>query len=161
MTPLSARLLAVAAMAAFLTVAAASAVTVDPSNNSVFGNGVEAPPPGNRVAGSGTGLICIWAIQTSVLEMGRRCGIPRNPAFEAELERAIGRLEDYARRQSPDGAAFMANYRPRLVDQDAGLCGAEATRMYADMSRATPEAIRTETDRFLATHPSVEWGTCL
>ena len=55
----------------------------------------------------------------------------------------------------------MADYRAGQIEGEAQLCHADATGMYAQMTRTTPEAVRGETDRLLASSPRVEWGTCL
>ncbi len=124
---------------------------------------VENPPiVMHGAAGSGTGLICDWAIQATVLETGRRCPGPRDARMEEALAYSVERIEDYARRQSPQGAALMASYRARQIENDARRCDAVALHFYADAaSRVSPEQLRRDTDRLLATSPPVEWGTCL
>lgn len=119
------------------------------------------PPPGQQIWSPSTGLICIWAIEASLLEVGRRCDGPRNLAFEAELAESVTRIEDYARRQSPQTAAFMADYRARLIEQDAEACNVDALGMYRAMSSISPDRLRGEMEELLASSPPVEWGTCL
>ena len=135
----------------------ATAVTVSPGSARM--NDPPAAEP--RIVGGRAGLVCIWAIYATLLEVGKRCGGARNDPFEAELERSVSRLEDHARRRSPAGAALMADYRARRIDGDAQLCHSDALGMYAQMARVAPEAVRGETDRMLASSPPVEWGSCL
>jgi hypothetical protein len=122
-----------------------------------------ADPPAaeSDVVGGGAGLICLWAIFATMAEVGRRCDVPRNAPFEAELERSASRLENYARRRAPAEAAFMADYRARQIDGDAQLCSPDALAMYGQMARARPAALRGEADRLLASSPPVAWGSCL
>ena len=122
---------------------------------------VADPAPVVQAAAPGTGLICIWAIQATLLEVGKSCDGPRNLAFEAELARSVSRIEGYALRQSPGGAGGMANYRMQRLERDAAACEPDALEMYREMSRTPPETLRAETERLLASSPAVEWGTCL
>ena len=134
----------------------AAAMAVSPGSARI------ADPPAAEPQEVGrAGLICVWAINASMVEVGRRCGGPRNAPFQAELERSVARIEDYARRQSRERAASMADYRARLIVGDAHLCHPDALDMYRHMGRAAPEALRGETDRLLASSPAIEWGACL
>lgn len=119
------------------------------------------PPSVAPIWAPTTGLICIWGIEATLLEVGRRCGGPRNIAFDAALADSVSRIEDYARRQSPREAAFMADYRAHQIEHDAEICNADALGMYRDMSTVPAETLRAETDRLLASSPRVEWGACL
>lgn len=126
-------------------------------------SGAQTPetPVGRELAGPRTGLICVWAIYATMLEVSRRCEAPRNAAFEAELARSVSQMEEYAERQSQAGANVMASYRARQIEHDAGICHPDALAMYTHMARTPPEAMRSETARLLASSPPVEWGTCL
>ena len=111
--------------------------------------------------GPNVGLICVWAIHAGMLEMGRRCGVTARPAFLAELERSVARMEDYARRQSPARAADMAAYRQREIVGDTRLCSVDAIASYNDLSGIDLARIRRDTDELLARSPAVELGdTC-
>lgn len=137
----------------------AAAMTVSPGSARI------ADPPAAEQEGLGrAGLLCVWAVNASLVEVGRRCGGPRNAPFQAELERSVSRLEDYARRHSTEGAALMAEYRARAIVGDAQLCGSDMLELYQQVSERAPGAPGTllgETDRLLASSPPVEWGTCL
>jgi hypothetical protein len=135
----------------------AAAMTASPGSAGV----TEPPPVGREMAGRDTGLICIWGIYASMLEVGRQCEVSRNAAVEAELARSVSLLEDYSRRRSPEGAAHMAAYRARQIDGERRLCHADPIRMYEEFSRVDPALIRRETEGLLAASPPVEWGTCL
>lgn len=121
----------------------------------------DPPAPESQVVAGRPGLLCLWAIYATVAEVGRRCGGARNAPLEAELDRTVLRLEDYARRRAPEQAAFMADYRARQIEADAQLCTADALAFYGEIARATPEALRDDTDRLLGSSPPVEWGACL
>lgn len=141
--------IALVLLAAAMTAAPGSARIADP------------PATEPQVAGGRVGLICLWAIHATMAEVGKRCDLARNAPVEAELERSASRIEDYARRQSPAGAALMASYRARQIDGDARLCEPDALTMYRLVTQTTPETVRDETDRLLASSPRVEWGDCL
>ena len=134
-----------------------AAMTASPGSAGVM----EPPPVGQEITGGDAGFICIWGVYASMLEVGRQCRVQRIPAYEAELARSVSLMEDYARRRSPEGASHMADYRARQIDGEQRLCHADAEGMYRDLSRADPQLIRADTDRFLASSPPVEWGTCL
>jgi hypothetical protein len=121
----------------------------------------EPPAVGQELAGSGTGLVCRWAIYASMLEVGRQCGINRDTAIEAEFARSVSAMEAYARRRSPEGAAMMDSYRARQIDRGRMLCHADALDMYRHIASVDPRDVRADTDRFLAASPPVEWGDCL
>jgi len=122
-----------------------------------------ADPPAaeSQVVPGRPGLLCLWAIYATVAEVGRSCGGARNAPLEAELGRTVLRLEDYARRQAPEQAVFMADYRARRIEADAQLCTADALALSGEIARATPTALRGDTDRLLGSSPPVEWGACL
>jgi hypothetical protein len=136
-------------LAAAMTASSGSARMTDP------------PAAEPAIVGGRAGLICVWAIYATMSEVAKRCGGASNAPFEAELERSISRLEDYARRRSPAGAVLMSDYRTRHIAGDAQLCHSDALEMHAQMARVAPEAVRGETDRMLASSPPVEWGSCL
>jgi hypothetical protein len=143
------RAVALALLAAAMSVSPGSARMYDP------------PAAQSEVVGPRTGLICVWAIYAAMAEVGRKCGVARNAPFEAELARSVSRMEDYARRQSPEGAAAMADYRARQIDGGAEICVPDGLTMYRQMAQASPDAVRDAADRLLASSPPVEWGTCL
>ena len=153
------RLLAVVALAAILT-ATAGARLAEPSGNAFELNAQELntveidPAP----AAHGEGLICVWAIYSNLLEIGRRCGVTPSPAFQAELEGSVSRMEAYARRQSPARAADMAGFRRREIVGDTRLCDADAVGTYHELSRTDPARVRQDVDEMLARSPPVEWG---
>jgi len=143
------RAVAVALLAAAMTVSPGSARIADP------------PAGESQLAATNAGLICLWAIYATMAEVGRRCGVDRNPPFEAALERSVSRMEDYARQRSAEGAAMMADYRAHQIDGTAQICVPDARVMYRQMALASPEAVRDAADSLLPSSPPVEWGTCL
>ena len=141
---------------AFLLAALAGSVIAATGNV-----GVADPSPAEAEPEQGrAGFICLWAIYATMAEVGRRCAGAGNAAADAELERAAARLEDYARRHSPAGAAVMARYRASQIEGHAGICGADALQMHEHIARAAPANLSREIDRLLASSPPVEWGTC-
>jgi hypothetical protein len=142
---------------AFLVLLAA-AMAVSPGSARIADPPVAAAREGPR---GNAGLICLWGIYAAMVEVGKRCDVARNAAFEAALEGSISSLEDYARLRSPEGAAFMAAYRTHQIEGRARICDPDALRMYEGMSRAPPRAVRREADRLLESSPPVEWGACL
>lgn len=155
---LGGRLLAVAGTVGIATAAVSSALVVDPLVNRAYEIDVNMSP--TRRAPH-AGLICTWAIAASMVEVGRQCGVQRNAAFETEVARTVSLIEDYVRQRSPEGVGNMADYRARHIDGDRRLCHADPITMYQQLSRADPQMIREDIDRFLATSPPVEWGDCL
>lgn len=148
------RLLAVAAASAAFTAAAGARMATPPAGAPEL-NTVEInpPPPVPR-----EGLICVWAIYANILEIGRRCGVTPNPAFQAELEGSVARMEAYARRQSPARAADMAVWRQREIVGDTRLCDADAVRSYDEFARLDLARVRQDVDEMLARSPPVDWG---
>ena len=164
MVPLGARLLAVAAAMAVFTAAAAARIVAPPGNGTdsksfelnvaelnTVGDDPGAIPPN-------VGLICVWAIYANELEVGRRCGVTPSPAFQAELEGAVARMEAYARRQSPARAADMADFRQREMVGDTRLCDPDTVNAYEEFSRLDLARLRGDVDEMLARSPPVEWG---
>ena len=158
MVPFGGRLLTIFGLAAFLTVATASAVIADPPANAPMGNNVGAQA---KASGSQAGLLCSWSILAVMVEVGKQCQVAHNAAMQVEMERTVSLIEAYVRQRSPERTAFMADYRARQRAAGAGICRDVALDMYENFSRATPDAFRRETDRFLATSPPVETGDCL
>ncbi len=151
-------------MRALVLILLAGAMNAPGSTNPTDPPDTAAPHPGllgREAAGSDTGLICVWAIHATVLQVGRQCSVSRSAAVETELARGVAAMEAYARRQSPQGAVVMDRYRATQIDHQAGLCHADPIEMYRQVSQVPPEVIRGETERLLATSPPVEWGTCL
>jgi len=151
------RLLVVAATVAALTAAAGARMVAPPGNES------EADRAGLNTVGDnpappvqGEGLLCPWAIHASLLEVGRRCGVTANPAFQAELERSVSLMEAYARRQSPARAAEMAAWVRREVNGDARLCDAEMVATYNGLGPSELARLRQDTDNLLAGSPSLD-----
>ncbi|HYI49288.1 MAG TPA: hypothetical protein VEX35_12575 [Allosphingosinicella sp.] len=145
------RIAALALLAAAMAVSPGSARIADP------------PAREQQVVGR-AGLLCVWAVNASLVEVGRRCAGARNAPFQAELERSVSRLEDYTRRHSTEGAALMAEYRARQIVGDAQLCHPDTLELYQQASEGAAGALGAllgETDRLLASSPPVEWGTCL
>ncbi|HYD13719.1 MAG TPA: hypothetical protein VEC11_12800 [Allosphingosinicella sp.] len=153
---MGARLLIVAAAAGALTATAGARMIAPPGNESEADRlelntaGDNSPSPSQR-----EGLLCPWAIHANMLEVGRRCGVTANPAFQAELERSVSLMEAYARRQSPARAAEMAAWVQREVNGDARLCDPEMVAAYSELGPAELARLRQDTDNLLAGSPSL------
>lgn len=152
--------LGVAAMATIFTAGAGAHMVAPPADRPDINTfNVEGEEAG---AAPNVGLICVWAINASMLEVGRRCGVTANPALLGELERSVSRMEDYARRQSPARAADMAAYREREITGDTQLCSSDIVAGYNSVTEQDIARIRQDTDALLARSPAVEWGdTCV
>ena len=148
------RLLAVAATTAFLTAAAGARMAAPPGDAPQL-NTAEINPPAPVPR---EGLICVWAIYANFLEIGRRCGVTPNPAFQTALEGSVARMEAYARRQFPARAAEMAAWRQREIIRDARLCDADSVGSYNDFAQLDPARVRGDVDEMLARSPPVDWG---
>jgi hypothetical protein len=155
-------------MAAAITAAASARIAPPPGDEPDYNayelNRAElntvGDDPGARPAN--VGLICVWAIHASEVEVGRRCRVTPAPAFQAELESSVARMEDYARRHSPARAAQMAAYRQSEIVGDTRLCDADTVDTYNEFSHLDPARLRRDVDELLARSPAVEWGdTCV
>jgi hypothetical protein len=164
------RLLAVAAATAAFTVAAgarmAGPAAIAP-DNTVQLNMSDFDVAGERPNGRGpnVGLICVWAIDASLAEIGRRCGVAPTPAVQAALDNAVSRMEAYARVRSPEAAARMERYKQRAIIGDPRLCSSDMVDAFRRPSRDVDTDIaqaRRDVDQLLAQSPPVEWGdTCV
>ena len=122
-----------------------------------------APPAAaSESAQNRTGLTCAWTILRTAAEVGRRCRVPRNAGFQAELEDSVSRIETRARQSAPAVRAQMAERGRRIAGTPrARLCTRAAVSSYRDMTHGEPEAMRDETDRVISQPDRPEWGACL
>ena len=155
------RLLAVTAVAALATATAGAGVVARSGANPGINTTQANPSPPHP----DVGLICVWAIYAALAEIGRRCDVPPHPRALAETERAVARMEAYARMRSPDRAAWMARYKQDAIIGDPQLCSSDMADAFRRPVRDDNAAIvqaRSEIDALLARSPPVEWGnTCL
>lgn len=130
--------------------AAASAVAEKGSENS--------PHPVPR-----RGLICLAAIHHAMAEVGKRCLPGKNPAFQANLEAMIPRID----RRILQDPRFTPDILDRLMRQqngseltDAQFCGSDALELYTQMMARSGE-MHNEIEWTLARPGPAEWGACL
>jgi hypothetical protein len=108
-----------------------------------------------------TDLTCAWTMFRAAAETGRRCRVPHNAGFQAELEDSVSRIETRARQSWPAVGAQMADRGRRIAGTArARLCTRAALSAYRDMTQGEPEAMRDETDRVIALPGHPQWGTC-
>ena len=121
-----------------------------------------AEPPATAESPQGrTDLTCAWTMFRTAAEVGRRCHVPRNAGFQAELEDSVSRLETHVRQSAPAVRAQMAERGRRIAGTArVRLCTRAAVSSYRDMMQGEPEAMRDETDRVIALPGPPAWGAC-
>jgi len=108
-----------------------------------------------------TDLTCAWTMFRTAAEVGRRCRVPRNAGFQAELEDSVLRIETRARQSAPAVRAQMGERGRRIAGTArARLCTRAAVSSYREMMQGEPEAMRDETDRVISLPGRPEWGAC-
>ena len=143
-------------MRALIMMLLAGAMAVAPGSASIA-----EPPAAERPQGR-TDLTCAWAMFRAAAEVGRRCRVPRNAGFQAELEDSVSRIETHARQSAPAVRARMAERGRRIAGTArARLCTRAAVTSYREMTQGEPEALRDETDRVIALPGRPQWGACV
>lgn len=124
-----------------------------------------AKPQTPRQAPAGEGIVCAWAIYTTMASVGAKCFPGKNPRLQADLDDLVTKIDAYvlrnARSMSP---ALIADFKRRQghVDTPASeLCQGDAVTMYQAFERADWPRIRQELDKGLARDGEPTWGTCL
>jgi hypothetical protein len=116
----------------------------------------EAPP--------GEGVICSLGIYNAIAEVGRRCFAGRDPEFQAELGRAVARIDEYVLANSEWTADDLARFKrdqSRVGEPEATVCTDEMKGYYSYSASRGAEEIRTATDRLLERPGPPTWGDCL
>jgi hypothetical protein len=120
--------------------------------------------PERQARPAGEGVICLWGITNAAAEIGRRCRPGQSSAFQAELERSVGRVDAYVLRNSPATAEDIARFKREQglsETPQAQLCTGELIAFYDHLAARGPEALRSEVDRLLSRPGPPTWGDCL
>lgn len=111
-----------------------------------------------------TGVLCMWALVTAVAEVGRRCRAGEDPAFQAELDLSVERVDEFVRRNSdstPEQVAAFKREQGLVGAPAAQLCTGDPLQLYEAFASAGPDALRSSVDDLLARPGPPTWGTCL
>jgi hypothetical protein len=124
----------------------------------------EAPtsPPAMREPTMGT--ICAVALYSAVQEVGKRCFPGEDAEFQAELGRAVARLDSYMLSHSDmDQAALDSLKREQSLvgAPKAELCSGDPVGLYRAFAGQGSEYLRAETERITARPGPATWGDCL
>ena len=123
-----------------------------------------SPPPA-REPPPGEGVICAWAIYTTVAEVGGTCFPRENPALQAELRRSVSRIDAYVLRNSkgatPEQLTAFKRQQGHVGAPAARLCVADAIQLYRSLEKAGAAKLSAGVDAMLARDGEPTWGTCL
>jgi hypothetical protein len=110
----------------------------------------------------GEGVLCTWAFARAAAQIGRACDAGRDPEFQAELERTVGRFEAYARDAgwTPERIAQFEREQGSLPSRGGDVCTGEMTSLYHQMSARGPAALHAAVDRLVSRAGSPTWGDC-
>jgi hypothetical protein len=119
-------------------------------------------PPAVREPTMGT--ICALALYTVAQEVGKRCFPGEDSEFQAELDRAVARLDAFVLANSDMGQAGLA--RPKREQSlvgapEAELCSGDPVGIYKAFAAQGSEYLRAEAEMLTARPRPAVWGDCL
>ena len=106
------------------------------------------------------GVLCMWAIVSVASEVGQRCRPGRDPEFQAELERAVSRFDDYVLRNSDATQEGVARFKMEQRS-DPELCRGDGVGFYDHLASAGQQELREQIEVLLSRPGRPEWGDCL
>ncbi len=130
----------------------------------MVGASVAAQPPSEALVADTTGTICAVAIFHAMDEIGRRCFPGEDPAVQAALGAAAGRLDAHVVAKGAMSREENVAFGRQMSSRDeptAQLCSGDGPSMYRQVRSYGAEAIAAETDRLIARSEMPEWGSCL
>jgi hypothetical protein len=113
---------------------------------------------------AGEGVICALGISSAMKEVGDRCFAGQDPDFQAELARAVARLDEYVLTNSewtPSDLEAFKKDQSEVGAPEARLCREDLTRMYKEMAAQGPGPVKESTDELVARPGKPSWGDCL
>jgi hypothetical protein len=129
---------------------------------SAIANQNPIPPADGQEQRPAAGVLCVWAIVSVAAEVGRRCRPGGDPAFQAELERAVSRFDDYVLRNSdatPEGVARFKMEQGGADDPE--LCRSDGVGFYDHLASVGRQELREQIEVLLSRPGRPEWGACL
>jgi hypothetical protein len=125
---------------------------------------LRSPEMPTRVRPPGEGVICAMGLYNIIAEVGRRCMPGQDPAFQAELNRAITQIDDYVLRNSTLTPADLNRFKREqalLGAPEARLCRNDLIAQYRHAASMGGDRLREETRLLLARPGPPTWGDCL
>jgi hypothetical protein len=123
------------------------------------------PAPAPHEMPPGDGVLCAYAIYGSFAEVGERCDVHPDPAFQAELRRSATRLAAYIRANahwSEEKVDRFTKEQAQVGRPAAQLCTAETMGFYRQMAeRNTARQLAEGVDKTVARAGPPTWGLCL
>lgn len=123
-----------------------------------------ARPAPARERPAGEGVICALGIFSAMKEVGGRCFPGQDSDFQAELGRAVARLDEYVLTNSEWTAADLETFKKDQSEVGAPvsqLCREDLTVMYRHMAEGGPAPLKSGTDELVARPGKPSWGDCL
>ena len=113
----------------------------------------------------GEGVICGWAIYTALAEVAARCFSGENPAYQAEINEGLARLDAYVQKNTPSiTAQQIAAFKREhgfLGMPSEELCKSPAAEIYRAIEASDRGRMRSELDQSLARAGEPTWGGCI
>src|SRR5688572_6141947 len=100
----------------------------------------------------GEGVICAMAMHNLAAEVGRRCFAGRDPAFQADMEEIVARIDAYVLANSDWTEADIASFKraqSKFGQPEERICSAELRDYYERWLRHGPE-VKASVDTLLA-----------
>jgi hypothetical protein len=110
------------------------------------------------------GTICAVALYTAVQEVGKRCFPGEDAEFQAEVDRAVARLDAFVLANSDMGEAGLERLKREqsLVGApEAELCTGDPVGIYRAFAAQGKESLRAEAEMLTARPRPAVWGDCL
>ena len=100
----------------------------------------------------GEGVLCAMAMHNLAAEVGRRCFAGRDPAFQADMENIVARIDAYVLANSDWTEADLAAFKraqSKIGQPEERICQADLKDLYERWVRQAPE-INASIDTLLA-----------
>lgn len=112
----------------------------------------------------GEGVICAWAIMTTMAEVGDRCFPGEDPDYQRELHSAVSRLDAYVAKNSKRTPAEIQAFKRQQAHVGApveAICHGDVVEMYRALHKRGAPSVRAIVDQVAAHDGEPTWGTCL
>ena len=123
-----------------------------------------APPPAD-LSGKGA-VLCAWGIYEAARAAGRECFNGQDGAFQAELDRSLGRIDRFILANSSQHlTAAQLDERRRQglqqLHQGGDICKGDAVGVYVAMRTQGADALKASTDNLLSVPREPLLNPCL
>lgn len=112
----------------------------------------------------GEGVLCLWGIATAAAEVGKRCPVTVDPAYQAALEENVAAMDRYVAVNGGWDDAQIAAFKrnnARVGADPAFLCTPKMVGLWDKFRTRGAELLREEVGKLLERPGNPTFGDCL